>query len=76
MNLKNYLENLGIKLNFFAEKAKISPRTLYNAIHGGKISTTSALKIEEATDGKVTAKNLLKDKIKYYKKKKIKISKH
>ena len=59
MKLSEYLEHRGISARKFAEKAKISPPTIRNAIKGKDIWLSTALKIEKASEGKVKCKDLI-----------------
>ena len=59
MKLREFLDEWGIPVVRFAKKIKVSPATIHNAINGKNISLKVAMKIERATEGKVTCKDLV-----------------
>lgn len=59
MKLKEYIEEVGIPINEFARRLKISPATIYNIFNDKDIRLSVAVKIEEATKGKVKCRELL-----------------
>lgn len=63
MNLKKFFETTGIKQNFIAEKANLSPATLHKAVLGYDILLSTAIKICIATDNKVTPYEMYKSLI-------------
>lgn len=58
MKLREFLDEWGIAVVRFAKRAKVSPATIHNAINGKQISLKVAMRIEKATEGKVTCKDL------------------
>lgn len=59
MLLQDYLESRQFTYKEFAKMADVTPQTIYNYIHGRRKPTLEvALRIEEATKGKVSAKDL------------------
>ena len=61
MDLKDFLEEEGIKFYKFAEKVKISTSNLHYIINRTRSPTLElALRIEEATKGEVKCKDLIK----------------
>jgi DNA-binding transcriptional regulator YdaS (Cro superfamily) len=58
MKLKEYLDDYGIKYLAFAEKVKLNPKTLRDIINGADMKLSTAIKIEDATKGEVTCRDL------------------
>lgn len=61
MNLRDYFIKYGIMIKHFAKTAGTTPATIYNAIRGKDISLMTALKIEEASDFRVSCRELVGD---------------
>lgn len=60
MRLPEYLDDVGIPLSAFARKCGFTKNTLYNVINQkGEILLSTALRIEAATRGQVTCKELV-----------------
>jgi DNA-binding transcriptional regulator YdaS (Cro superfamily) len=65
MDLKEYLNDSLIPYSAFARKAGISPSTLDNIIYRHKdMKLSIAMKIEKASNGKVTCQDLYFNSIK------------
>lgn len=63
MELKTYLNDIGIPLAVFARKIGVSIPTIHNAIKGERdIRLSLAIAIEDLTDHKVTCRDLCKKK--------------
>jgi transcriptional regulator with XRE-family HTH domain len=60
MDLKKYLKSKGISIAFFARELGVSQQTLHGIYRGHEISLSTAIKIEELTEGKVACKDLIK----------------
>lgn len=58
MNLKKYLEENGIKIGSFAKRIGVSRQTLDRILNGHEVVLSTALKIEDITEGKVTCRDL------------------
>ena len=67
--LKKYLNDYGIKQNWFAKQIGVSRKTICTVCNGAKCSAIIALKIEDFTDGMVKAEDVCwnKDEIKTWK---------
>lgn len=61
MLLKDYLEEHGTQQVHVARRAGVSHRTIASALNGKDIRLSVALKIEDATKGKVTCRELAPD---------------
>jgi len=61
MNLRQYFTEIGVTQKFFAQKAKISPVTLWKVLSGEDLKLTTAIRICVATDWKVTPQDMYKD---------------
>lgn len=60
MDLKKYLDNKRLTYAEFANQLGIHTHSLHNVVYGKKKpSLDLAVKIEELTDGEITAKDLL-----------------
>jgi len=59
MKLREYLLSNGTKISFFASKAGVSLGTIHNVMSGKEPTLRVALKIENATLGAVTCKDML-----------------
>lgn len=59
MRLKEYIDKYGVKQTILARRAKICQQTLIRAIRGGFITYRTASKISKATDGQVSAFDIL-----------------
>lgn len=65
MKLKNYLQEYGIRINFFAKRVGVSAPTLSTWIHEKHIPTVIyAYKIEQITEGKVKLQDWITEDIK------------
>jgi hypothetical protein len=58
MNLKEFFESTGVKQTYIALKANISPACVLKAVRGADVKLSTAIKICEATQGRVTPKDL------------------
>lgn len=63
MDLKSYLQRSGIMQKHFANKIGISPNFLGSLLKGKIPNLVTALAIEIATEGHVTCKELIPEKI-------------
>jgi predicted transcriptional regulator len=60
MDLKEYLDSMGIRYNHFAEQIGISYKTLWEILNGnGPKKMETAQKIVEITKGEVKMKDLM-----------------
>jgi predicted transcriptional regulator len=62
MNLEEYFNKYMIIRTSFAEKAGISYASIYKILRGGKVNHFIAKRIEEMTNGLVTAESIMKEK--------------
>ncbi len=62
MRLSEYFEKYGVKAVWLAKKIGVSPQAISNIAKGANPSLEVAVKIEEATDGKVKCRDLLSNK--------------
>jgi len=58
MNLKQFFDETGIRQTHIAAKANVSPACVWKAISGADIKLSTAVKICEATQWRVTPKDL------------------
>ncbi len=64
MNLKQYLDDEGLMIKGLAKKLIIAPSYLSSIIHGKKKpSLRLAMQIEQKTNGKVTAQEIMDAKL-------------
>lgn len=62
MNLRDYLHFERIKIKHFSDALELSSSHIRNYIHGrNRLSRKVARAIERITNGKVTAKQIMKD---------------
>lgn len=61
MNLKQYFDKTGVSQKFFAQKAKISPVTLWKILSGEDLKLSTAIRICEASEWKVTPQDIHKN---------------
>lgn len=62
MNLRDYLDQHGIKYNWFIEKCFISWATIHKIFSGGTVNRNTAKRIEEMTNGEVKAESIMSEK--------------
>jgi len=61
MKLKEYLDVNGLKMYAFADRLNIPYKTLWTLLKKGDMKLSLAIKIEEATQGQVTCRELLQE---------------
>ncbi len=64
MILKDYLDTNGIKYNWFSKRVNITPVGLWKIFKGSDMKLSTALKIEQETNGKITCNELGKQVVK------------
>jgi len=62
MRLPEYFEKYGVKAVWLAKKVGVSPQAISNIAKGANPSLEVAVKIEEATEGRVKCRDLLPEK--------------
>ncbi len=58
MKLKEYLDSHCVNMKQFCKKADVSSNTLYKLISGGEVVLSVALRVERATEGRVTCQEM------------------
>ncbi len=61
MKLKEYIDKYAVKQAVLSRRAKVCQQTLMRAIRGEYITYRTALKISKATEGQVSAFEILND---------------
>ena len=64
MKLKKYLKDNDISINAFSKKTSLARPTIVRAMEGKEIYLSCACRIEKATKGEVTLKDLMPTKLK------------
>lgn len=58
MHLRQYLIKYGIKYSSFARQCNVSDQTIFSALSGKNINFSTAIKIVEISEGKVTYEDI------------------
>lgn len=58
LNLREYMEKTGISQAKLARRAGISTGTIFLALRGQEMKLETAIRLEDATEGKITCRQL------------------
>jgi len=71
MNFEKYLKRKDLSIKDFAKITKLSHATIYQMMHGRDVHVSTLLSIEDASEGRCKAAELINDYIRKPKKKEI-----